>query len=356
LLFLIGILIILSAIEITVRFYEYTFLECFFLNSDATKNIDYNLRGKICDQSKLLKIIEYPVFQYEPNQYLDTININSFGFRGDDFSKIKQSDTYRIFMVGGSTTFGSGSTSDHTTIPAYLEEKFLENNYDVEVINAGVGAASSIEESYKIRNIYKEYNPDLFIVYDGWNDSFTHLTNNELDPLISRGDVIKSQKSSFQLWVSKNLEVYRTLYVLYPFISHHSIALSLNNDIYEKKSEIWNKRWSEICQENNNESIKTIILLQPIAGTGNKILSNDEKIHADYIKSVKSREQLDFYSKVLPIALCYASFDLRNTFDNIEESVYYDDGHISDFGNNIMANKIFENILPIIKNDIKKSM
>ena len=353
LLFLIGILIILSAIEITARFYEYVFPECFFLNSDATKDIDYSLREKICDQSKLVKTVEYPVYHYEPNQSLDTININSFGFRGDDFNKIKNSDTYRIFMVGGSTTFGSGSTSDHTTIPAYLEKKFLENNYDVEVINAGVSAASSIEEAYKIHNLYKEYNPDLFIIYDGWNDSFTHLTSNELNPIISRSDMIKSQKSSFQLWISENLEFYRTVYVLYPLFSHYSIALSLNDEVYEKNSEIWNNRWSKICEENTNENIKTIILLQPVVGTGNKILSEDEKIHANYIKSIKNREQLEFYSKILPIVSCSASFDLRNVFDNIEKPVYYDGGHMSDFGNNIMANKIFENILPVIKNDIK---
>ena len=123
LLFLIAILIILSVIETTSRIYEYIFLECFFLNADATKHIDYDLRKKICEQSNSVKIIEYPVFQYEPNQSLDTININSFGFRGDEFNKIKDTDTYRIFMVGGSTMFGSGSTSDYTTIPGYLQEK-----------------------------------------------------------------------------------------------------------------------------------------------------------------------------------------------------------------------------------------
>ena len=231
LLFLMGILIILAVIEISAQFYEYTFVECFFLNSDATDHIDRDLREKICEQSEFVKIIEYPVYQYEPNQSLDTININSFGFRGEEFNQIKDSETYRIFLVGGSTAFGAGATSDNTTIPAYLEEKFLENNYDVEVINAGAGGSNSIEEVYKIRHLYKMYNPDLFIIYDGWNDSFTHLSSDELNPDISRVGLLETEKSSFQLWISKNLELYRTLYVLYPLFSHYSIASSLNYNL-----------------------------------------------------------------------------------------------------------------------------
>ena len=46
----------------------------------------------------------------------------SLGFRGTEFSEIKPSDTYRIFMIGGSTMFGAGATSDETTIPGYLQQ------------------------------------------------------------------------------------------------------------------------------------------------------------------------------------------------------------------------------------------
>ena len=51
----------------------------------------------------------------------DMININSLGFRGDEFSKIKSDRTYRIFMVGSSPMFGYGATSDETTIPGFTE-------------------------------------------------------------------------------------------------------------------------------------------------------------------------------------------------------------------------------------------
>ncbi len=60
---------------------------------------------------------------HESSEYSELVlftgksNLNSLGFRGSEFSEIKPPDTYRIFMVGGSTMFGSGATSDETTIP-----------------------------------------------------------------------------------------------------------------------------------------------------------------------------------------------------------------------------------------------
>ena len=299
--FLLTILIILTVVEGSVRIYEFIFPDCFYLTSDAGKEMDFELKKKICEQSKFVKVTDYPVYQFEPNQNLDTININSFGFRGEDFTEKKDSSTFRIFMVGGSTTLGSGSTSDNTTIPAFLDKKFLDNDFDVEVINAGVSAATSIEEAYKIRHIFKKYQPDMFLIYDGWNDSFKHLENKELDPNISRQEIIQSKKSSLQIWISENLEVYRTVFVLYPIFSHYSISMTLNDQVYEKNSEIWSDRWENICKENNDDKIKTIIILQPVVGTGTKELSSSEKTHSNYIKGVKTIEQLEFYSKTLPI-------------------------------------------------------
>ena len=352
LLLLMGILIILSVLEISSRLYEIFNPECFFLNSDATKKIDFELRKKICEQSELVKTSEYPVFQYIPNQNLDTININSYGFRGEDFALEKNPEKYRIFMVGGSTTFGSGSTSDKNTIPYLLEKIFIENDYNVEVINAGVGAADSREEAYKIRNMYKIYQPDLFLIYDGWNDSFKKLNPSEINPNVGRSEEINLMKSPLQLWISDNLSFYRTLYVIYPYINHFLISLSLNEKVFESNAEIWSQRWSDLCFENNLEGIETIILLQPVVGTGDKELSRDEEYHAQYIKAIKTREQLDYFSKYLPIQNCTASFDIRDSVDDTLEPVYYDGGHMVDLGNQLVADKIYMKIEPVLRNKI----
>jgi len=325
-----------------------------FLNSDATDHLDFKLKQDICNQSKFLKIIEYPVNHYEPNQSLTTININSLGFRGSDFEIIKDPNTYRIFMVGGSTTFGTGSTSDNKTIPSFLENEFQKNNYDVEVINAGVGGAGSAEEAYKIRNMYKQFEPNLFLIYDGYNDSFRILPERDYDPSISRSEYINSQKSEIHLFIRDYLQEYRTPYILFPIIKMHHFAFILNDKILEKNSDIWSTRWNQICEENNNDNIKTIILLQPIVGTGDKELSVGEKRLVNGIRETAMQKQLEYHSKSFPIESCNDSIDLRNTLDGIDVPIYFDEGHMIDFGYELVAKEIYGKILPIVIEDMKK--
>ena len=352
LLLFVGILILL---ESGARIYEHFEPDCFLIGADATENIDIGVQKEMCLEHNDLQIIEKPVYAYEPNQHMSTININSLGFRGNEFNLIKNDNTYRIMMVGGSTTFGAGSTSDNTTIPAFLEQKFHGEKFNkIEIINAGVGASNSLEEAYKIRTEYKKLQPNLFIIYDGWNDSFTKIHEKELDPQVTRTDLKQSKKSVIQIWISDNLTMYRTPYVIYPILSHIFITNSLTEEVMNTNSDIWSSRWNKICDENNDVGIKTIILLQPVVGTGNKTLSSDEKIHAEYIKGVKTIEQLNHYAKKLPISSCTLSVDMRNTFDNMSIPIYFDGGHMTDIGNKIIAEKIYEKILPIVVEDISK--
>ena len=51
---------------------------------------------------------------------------------------------------------------------------------------------------------------------------------------------------------------------------------------------------------------------------------------------------------------CEHVYDLRNVFDNMNNThIYFDVGHMSDFGNEIIATKMFEEFKTIIKNDVE---
>jgi tetratricopeptide (TPR) repeat protein len=91
-------------------------------------------------------------------------------FNYQEFQKVKDPDSYRIFCVGGSTTFGrpfKHKTSFCGWLDAFL--KTAEPNRNWEVINAG-GVSYA---SYRVANLMKElvqYQSDLFIVYTGQNE------------------------------------------------------------------------------------------------------------------------------------------------------------------------------------------
>ena len=228
----------------------------------------------------------------------DTVNINSLGFRGDEFSKIKPDRTYRIFMLGGSPMFGYGATSDETTIPGFTQKFLDEKNFgfDIEVINSGVQAVSSDTELELVKRKLIAFSPDLIIIYDGWND------------------------------------------------------LRANNSPSKLK-----ENWESVCEIGNENNFDTIISLQPIAGFANKKLTQQESEHAKMGKSYSNNpliESLSVYQEyaknLSEIKTCTKTIDLRDVFDSETRTIYSDQGHVSDQGNAIVAKSLYNEILPIV--------
>ena len=228
----------------------------------------------------------------------DMININSLGFRGDEFSKIKPDETYRIFMLGGSPMFGYGATSDETTIPGFTQKIFDEKDFgfDIEVINSGSQAADSNKELKLVKERLIPFSPDLIIIYDGWNDLRFNVSPNELK-----------------------------------------------------------ENWNAICEIGKKNNFDVIISLQPIAGFGDKTLTKQE---SEWVKAGKSYSKKplieslsayqDYAKNLSEINTCTKTIDLRNVFDNESETIYSDQGHVYDKGNTIVAKSLYNAIFPII--------
>jgi len=230
-------------------------------------------------------------------------NLNSNGFRGSEFSEIKPSDTYRIFMVGGSTMFGSGESSDETTIPGILQKIFDSNSsvQKIEVINAGMSGGNSNTELHLIYEKLISFSPDLVIVYDGWNDL-------------------------------------RADYAV----------------------EFVKADWKDMCEIGNQNNFDIIIALQPIAGFGDKKLTQQEIVnsftgedHYGY-QLIAAKSTYDYMGReLLSLQDNCNVVELRGVFDNINGPIYWDQGHVSDTGNLILAEKFHEIVNEIIFN--KKS-
>ena len=107
-------------------------------------------------------------------------------------------------------------------------------NYNVEIINAGISSGWSGSETKLIREKILDYNPDLLMVYDGWNDVRLQLGEPQ-------GRIAKPEMANPTLW---------------------------------------KERWIESCEFTNANNVKTIVTLQPFLGIGHRILSNHEDANA----------------------------------------------------------------------------
>ena len=267
----------------------------------SDNNCEENISKFFNDKERIIQTCE----KHESNiseliPYQIEIEINSEGFRGKEFLSEKPGDVYRIFMIGGSTMFGSSITDD-TTIPSILQKMLDTQNLDlkIEVINAGMSGGNTISETELIKSKITKYEPDLLIIYDGWND----------------------------------------LSADYP----------VNNIIY---------RWAKTCALGYENNFDVIIALQPIAGFGNKKLTYQERINSltgedhNEFQLIQGRSTYDWLAREMQTLgfnadqqlgkeIC-KTYDLRTIFDDVNGTVYWDQGHILHTGNLILAEKFFE--------------
>ena len=244
------------------------------------------------DKEEILKICKEDLSDLNDEiiPYDIDIKFNDEGFRGVNFSVEKSPDVFRIVMLGGSTMVGAEVSNEHT-IPSILQ-KMLEKELPdgkFEVINAGVSGGTSQTEYYLFEKI-QFYDADLFIIYDGWND----------------------------------------------LSADYAVGLT-------------EAHWEGMCEVGEILETDVVIALQPIAGFGNKVLTEQEKINALTGKNhrgfqlIQDRSTYDYLERELnTINRNCDKYDLRNIFDEITGPVYWDQGHVLHAGNLVLAEKFLD--------------
>ena len=151
--------------------------------------------------------------RYTPHRYLGhylTPNYvngknrhNSLGYRSDEIIVPKPEGQFRIFCMGGSTTYTVEVEDYLMSYPSLLEKELKERGYaNVRVINAGVGSWTSWESLISFEMRLLDLAPDMIIIYHGVNDILSRMV---WPPEAYRGDnsgatrpVVMSMPSIFE--------------------------------------------------------------------------------------------------------------------------------------------------------------
>ena len=140
---------------------------------DVTRPPDLNL-GVVSDEDNALGFAVFdPARLVRLQPYLgQKVHINRLGFRGPEIDPQKPAGVCRIAMLGGSTTYGWGASSDETTIPALLEQYLRSSGLEsLQVINAGVPGYISTQDLMQLQSQVLPLEPDIVILYTGVNDA-----------------------------------------------------------------------------------------------------------------------------------------------------------------------------------------
>ena len=360
LLCIILLLCLFSIIELSARFYEYFLQPCGVVQFPGYGEYDYFLKRHICYDQHTLAYSNTPVLTIIPNQHFRTIDINNDGFRNAEINTPKTNQNYRIFIIGGSTVFGSGLINGDLTIPAQLNKKIQENYSNVEVINAGISSITSFEELYHFKEKLIHMEPNMVIFYDGSND----VTYKNIDPKIQNTDNDNKLKLKyFQQFLRSPIVIYR--YVLLPIINLDIMNNSNMNSTFSNYSSsdyndkislsiasLWYDHVSEFCQISNEIDIKSVVIIQPTLWQNKKSHSSfEESIYVNDIHVEKTFDML--IQKSNELNNCSGVYDFTYAFENVTSTVYMDPVHLYPYGNQIIADQIYEKIIPIVIEDIK---
>tara|TARA_B100000029_G_scaffold256428_1_gene253145 strand:+ start:358 stop:1437 length:1080 start_codon:yes stop_codon:yes gene_type:complete len=346
-LFLILIIVVFFVIEGSARGYEFFLQDCNLENAESLKKLDYFLKRQICYDQQNLVYSENPVLSLIPNQHLATVNINSDGFRG---SELEKDYSYRVFVIGGSTVFGAGLPSDEFTISSKLENLLNKQENKIEVINAGISSITSFEELYHIKEKLLDYNPNMIIIYNGVNDVFYKKINESeiLDTDSEIKDYQRYLRSPVVLYRSFILPLMNTEIFDSPGNQHNAGKYDLV--VSQKIASMWEKRINEFCELSNMKNFESVIIIQPALYNEKKSLSNfEESIVRENTHGKKTFDEIIERSKNLEN--CSLVLDYSAIFENVSDSIYFDQVHTNSLGNEIIAERMFHDIHYLIDSE-----
>lgn len=297
---------------------------------------------------------------------------NNLGFRNDeDLPATKGADEVRIFVVGGSTSWGAGVRQEDT-YAAFLQDILQKRMPDkkVGVWIAGVGAYLSTHERITVVNKLARLEPDAIVHLSGWNDTYAGYRGFSV--MDDRWDYTSS---------AAVLGQYHSLFVYDednakmmdpgpPKPEQHSLVMfyMLDQLYYAKRLEAAHRPHQEVVEDfvtnlrigkaSVDPRVAYLCALQPTIYETDKELSEWEQhlltkneaatpAYGKYNAAVYAlyKAQLPERLKALDIGW----LDLDPAIAKEERSLFTDHVHFGDRGNRLMAEALAEPLLEALK-------
>ena len=311
------------------------------------------------------------------NEYLYITDDNGFITDMDDppVTVEKPVNAYRVIVLGGSTVMGQGAPRPSQNIVGMLRKGVRERGLragsgkGVEFINAGVDNYNSAQEYLYLVSDLLRFNPDLVIVYDGWNDS--HLKNDSSPfrhPQITRR-IAQSYSIAGSAWLlASNLRHFFTQsnfrlgmaelpsWVLGKLSSDEDAStLSVDPPFDPRDTKLYRQSRRAFLALADDE-LSVALFLQPLVGTDDRPMSAEEKASWWWPRLNEALgNRIPFYENARHILADlkgknqgnshYCIGDLSHSLTGVSETVYADTGHLLPKGNEIVASHILNQLV-----------
>ena len=303
------------------------------------------------------RFVPYAMMTAQNNFENKCIKTCSRGFRistnGNAIFSVDQIDKYESIniLIGGSTVFGVGSTSNEKTIPSLLSSK--TNSV---WLNLGIRAGNSFSEYINLINLlHKAKKIENIVFLSGLNDLYlSYLFNNETD--FDPGFFPDYSKSKDESFFKKTIGFLSNKFLnkktTFSKEINKSSELILEN--YKKK---YQRNFQLISSLENAFSCRIMFVLQPFSSWSNKIFSKNESRVFDLLSKLQHDsdwakikdlmgqksiyKKVDTFFEILSKKYNLKYIDSNKYFSNTKNDCFVDSVHLSDSANKLITELIY---------------
>ena len=389
--------------RVAIRFIAYGLMVLFGLSTLEIASYGYLRLFEGYDGKHLItyEFDHYKNMRPTPNYHnANGVHHNAQGFREDvDTSQEKAPNTYRIFIMGGSTAYGLQSMSRYgqvkysvirnsETIDTYLEE-YLQDRLGakkkVEVINAAITSHFSHHHLIYLNQTILKYQPDMVIFIDGFNDYFNYTKGfdqfrdygyQERASLYMGEPTIKAwvgysgwwffRKSHFIHLAAKTL---RPIWVGLITIGRERAHITVD-DALANLAENAQSNFLKMVERNalilRYEGVVPVFVLQPeLVFKQSKVFTELERNIYQELDQEWQENFVEFKNKAKPLVVDYLTrstaktgavfLDMTDVFGGLTGDAYTDYCHLTPMGNKQLAEEIGRNIVTLIAGKAENS-
>jgi len=292
------------------------------------------------------------------------INIDNKGIRKTwqpEFPDLTKGKPFQIFVFGGSTIWGTGARDDFT-IPSQLAKQLAKKGHMVEVTNLGESSYTSTQEVLTLMDQLRQgKRPDLVIFYDGFNDATAALVQNRAGIPFNE----QHRKNEYNMHKKKLSTLLREhvwpKMALKRFIQSLAASLrsrdefsyhNLNSEKLAKEVVDVYRFNLELLQNMQNRYQFTLLnYWQPNIFDKSRLTPYEEKQTHLYPEFDLKGFYREVNQELAAAGLEQHSpffHDISGIFQNTREPVFVDLIHLGERGNQIIAARMMEDILPIL--------
>jgi lysophospholipase L1-like esterase len=361
----ISLALISLAGSLTLSYYLYGYIvkkpvrETAQLPTDEYSYSFYNRKGqKLSKLDGMLKLMTDPftIYRNYPNQKSSKYSINQYGFR----SGYTGEKSYTAIVLGGSAAFGYALDGDEKAFPS----KLSRYNQTYNVINSAVIGFLSGQELAQMVHYMDEFNPALYIVFDGWNDIYNPYAFVKTWPVSdapigysSNFYMIEDQLAHYYNIVrdEKNLSTMQL-----PLVNEFLLS---ERDFFQKILKTYISNISKMSSFANTQSARFLVVFQPELGN-KKVLSKNERenLHAwakkyEYLERKIPERYKEFISeaKMAFVEKHIKFIDINDEYEFSEspQTLFFDVIHPNELGHEIIARIINDKLSAMFQDNVQ---